>query len=454
MSDAIARDGRRPIGRDTAQPPASLSGQLMEVLARRPVSERDLEMTALFTLDAVAGIVGAQHHLKAQPITRWLAAEGGGISRMAMRLGALSNILEMDSMHRASAIHAGTVVVPAALAVGQALGSDGRRVLTAILKGCEAAYRIGRAVGPAHYRTYQNTATVGPFGAAVAAGLLMELSASEMVHALGNAGSQSGGFWEFLSDGALTKQLHAGGSAERGVAAAQLAQRGFTGPARILEGDRAFFHASCPDGDPDAVLRSPDAPWELWDNSYKPWPSPRHTHPTIDAALELAGLIEGRSIRGVEVDTYQTALDLCDEPSPTNEHQARFSLRHCAVIALLDGRVSFASFEDAAIRRAAGLVGRTTVRAAEPFRSAYPRAWGAEICVTLENGEGHVRRREHAKGDPEAPMSPAEMTAKAAELLRMGGVANVDALIGQVMAMVRGSPVPDFLAVGRVGGAR
>lgn len=424
----------------------SLSGELVALLARRPVSERDLEMTALFTLDAMAGMVGARAHPKARPILDWLASEGGGASRAAFRLAALSNILEMDSMHRASAIHAGTVVVPAALAVGQSLGSDGRDVLTAILKGCEAAFRIGRAVGPAHYRVYQNTATVGPFGAAVAAGLLLDLSASQLAHALGNAGTQAGGFWEFLVDGTLTKQLHAGGSAERGVAAAQLAKRDFTGPSRILEGDRAFFRTTCPDGDPGAVLRSPEAPWELWNNSYKPWPSPRHTHPAIDAALDLSSLVRSRPIRAIEIDTYQAALDLCDESCPTNEHEAKFSLRHCVTIALLDGQIGFASFEDEAIHRAADLVGRTRVRAAEPFRSAYPHAWGAEVRVTLDSGETLSRSRDHAKGDPEAPMSREEMAAKARELFRVGAVSDPDELMATVLRMAQGDPPPDLLA--------
>jgi 2-methylcitrate dehydratase PrpD len=350
----------------------------------------------------------------------------------------------MDSMHRGSAIHAGTVVVPAALAVGQALGSDGRSVLSAILKGCEAAYRIGRAVGPTHYQIYQNTATVGPFGASVAAGLLMDLSPTAFVHAFGNAGSQSGGFWEFLADGVLTKQLHAGSSAERGVVAAQLAQRGFTGPSRILEGDRAFFKAMCPDGDPDAVLRTPDALWELWNNAYKPWPSPRHTHPAIDAALALSSIIDGRVIRDVEVDTYQVALDLCDEPSPSNEHQAKFSLRHCAAIALLDGAVGFSSFEGDAIRRARDIVGRTTVRATETFTAAYPQAWGAEVRVALEGGDMIVQHRAHAKGDPEAPMSRGEIMAKAETLFRLGGVPEPGDLSAAVLNMVHGAPVPNI----------
>ncbi len=112
---------------------------------------------------------------------------------------------------------------------------------------------------------------------------------------------------------------------------------------------------------------------------------------------------------------------------------------------MLDKRVGFVSFEDESIHRAGSLVDRTTVRAAEPFTSAYPQAWGAEVLVTLESGETLVRSREHAKGDPEAPMSRVEMTAKAEELLRIGGVAKPDGLIANVLGMARGGLVPDIL---------
>jgi hypothetical protein len=50
------------------QASASLSERLLALLARRPVSEHDLEMTAMFTLDAIACIVGARRHPNARRI--------------------------------------------------------------------------------------------------------------------------------------------------------------------------------------------------------------------------------------------------------------------------------------------------------------------------------------------------------------------------------------------------
>src|SRR5690606_27894555 len=227
----------------------------------------------------------------------------------------------------------GCVVVPAAYALAAKHGKGGRELLTAILHGFEAAARVGMAVGPEHYRIWHNTATCGPFGAAMAAAALLDLDDEAAINALGNAGSQSSGLWQFLETGAMTKHLHAGHAAEAGVRAGELAALGFTGPARILEGEKGFFRAACPDANPDAVTRDPDAPWQLVRTSIKPWPSCRHTHPTIDAGEELRArlLRDGVSldqIAEIVVETYQAALDVCDRPVAASDYEAKFSLQH------------------------------------------------------------------------------------------------------------------------------
>ncbi|MEK9971722.1 MAG: MmgE/PrpD family protein, partial [Ferrovibrio sp.] len=102
-----------------------------------------------------------------------------------------------------------------------------------------------------------------------------------------------------------SKHLHAGRAAEAGLLAADLASRGFSGPPKILEGDKGFFKATCADPQPDRLLSNPDAPWQLRLTSIKPWPSCRHTHPTIDAGLSLAPRIGNRKIERIRVATYQ-----------------------------------------------------------------------------------------------------------------------------------------------------
>ena len=55
-------------------------------------------------------------------------------------------------------------------------------------------------------------------------------------HALGSAGTQAAGLWEFLRDAADSKQLHTAKAAADGLLSAYLARAGVTGARRILEG--------------------------------------------------------------------------------------------------------------------------------------------------------------------------------------------------------------------------
>ena len=413
----------------------SLTEQLVQFIEAKPISEADLEKASHYVLDALANTRAGQSTEPGRIIRAWAEGAGHDAGREAFRLGALTHILEADDLHRESVTHPGCVVVPAACALAGSTRADGRAFLTAVLKGFEAMCRIGAAVGPTHYRTWHNTATCGPFGSAYAAGTLLGLEPRAMVHALGNAGTQSAGLWEFIASGAMSKHLHAGRAAEAGVVAAELAAHGFTGAPSILEGPRGFFAAACPDADPEAVLRAPEAPWQLHRTSIKPWPSCRHTHPAIDAALELAPQVD--RFRRVEARTYGAAVDVCDNVRPSTEYEAKFSLQHCIAAALIDKKVVFASFGTTARARHADLASQIELASGSPYDEAYPRAWGASVRVVLEDGRVLEAKRKHALGDPDAPLSPHRLEAKARDLLALGGV-DPEPLVKQVRALSAG----------------
>ncbi|MBX3495694.1 MAG: MmgE/PrpD family protein [Parvibaculum sp.] len=434
--------------------PTSLTAGLVGLIRGKPVTAADLDAAALFTLDAVANSLAGRNSDPGRVLMNWWQARGASNAapepaRIAFLMGALCHILETDDLHRESVVHPGCVVVPAAWALASARGATGRAFLEAVLHGFEAATRVGMAVGPAHYRIWHNTATCGPFGAAMAAASLLGLSDDAAVHALGNAGSQSSGLWQFLETGAMTKHLHAGHAAEAGVNAAELAAFGFTGPPQILEGEKGFFRAACPDADPAAVLRKPDAPWQLVRTSIKPWPSCRHTHPTIDAAAELrarlaADGIAADAIEAVDVSTYAAAIDVCDRPVVQSDYEAKFSLQHTAAAALLFPLVDFEAFGAAARDRCAPLAARVRVHAADPWVSAYPANWGGRVRVRLTNGMELAADRTDAKGDPEAPLSRDEMIEKAAMLLHHGGIENPKPLIDAILGLAASAALPDL----------
>lgn len=421
----------------------TLSAQLIQLVNEKPVTEEDLAQAALFVLDTLASVIAGRDSEVGAILCHWAdqAAEDAG--RRAFLLGSLAHILEVDDLHRASVVHPGCVVVPAAWAVAERERADGKAFLTAVLHGYEAATRIGMAVGPTHYRIWHNTATCGPFGAALAAAHLTQLDAVATQHALGNAGTQAAGLWQFLETGAMTKHLHAGRAAEAGVLAADLARLGFTGPPAILEGAKGFFAATCPDADPDAVIRDLAAtPWQLRQTSLKPWPSCRHTHPTIDAAQALRREIDPYAIDHILVETYQTALDVCDRPDPQSDYHAKFSLQHCVAAALLQDRIDFSSFQTSARSTLMDYRARVTLRAEASYCRAYPTAWGSTVTVTQQGGDQFTAHRAHAKGDPENPLTAHEVIAKAQQLFDYAKFSHGKELVSRILRLVDGGSIP------------
>ncbi len=241
----------------------------------------------------------------------------------------------------------------------------------------------------------------------------------------------------------MSKHLHTARAAESGVLAALLAKLGFTGAADILEGEKGFYNGLCPDPAPGAIVADPDGPWELLNSSIKPWPCCRHTHPTIDAAIELHGRLDGAEIRKVSVGAYQAALDVCDRPDPRDPYSAKFSLQHCAAIALADGKVEQSSFDADARSRIAAERAKVELGLAAAVDRAYPRSWGTDLRVETADGRVLEAVRKDAKGDPENPVTPNELSAKARALLIEGGMtaSAADRFVAAVLGLADDQPV-------------
>lgn len=330
--------------------------------------------------------------------------------------GAASHVMELDDIHKGSIIHAATVVIPAALAIAEWKELSGKELIAAVVAGYEVCFRIGEAVSPSHYYYWHNTATCGTFGAVTAAGKLLGLSEDEMVNALGNAGSQAAGLWEFIVDGAMTKQLHTGKAAMNGTMAALLAQKGFTGPKKILEGGRGFFNAMSEEHDASRITENLGQEFKILENSFKIHASCRHTHHAVDLLIDIFKEQHPalEDIELVEVDSYQVALNITDDANPQTEYAAKFSLQFCSALALLNGRAGLEDFNgdklwDEEVR---SLVKKVTVGVDSAIDGSYPKQWGAAVNVLLKDGEKIHKQTDFPKGDPENAVTSEELLEK------------------------------------------
>ncbi len=334
----------------------------------------------------------------------------------ALLNGAASHIVELDDIHKASIIHAGTVVIPAALAVAEWKQCSGSELIAAIVAGYEVCYRIGEAVTPSHYYYWHNTATCGTFGAAAAACKLLGLSEAQIVHALGSAGTQAAGLWEFIADGAMSKHLHPGKAAMNGILSALLAEKGFTGASKILEGERGFFKAMAKEYDETRITAGLGERYKITENSFKVHASCRHTHHAIDLVLELLRDfdLDPQEIERIHVKTYQVALHITDNPQPDSVYAAKFSLQFCTALAFVKGRAGLAEFSedslwDPAVR---DLMKRIEVSVSPDIDAAYPHKWAATLEVVKTDGDTLTRHADYPRGDVENPVTRQELIEK------------------------------------------
>jgi 2-methylcitrate dehydratase PrpD len=411
----------------------SVTRQLAETLAATTVADLPaavLEDARRAILDwlgsALAGAVEQPARLTQRVVRRLGASDeatvfGGGRAAAAVAAlanGVASHILELDDIHKGSTIHGAAPIIPAALAVAEREHADGASFIRAVALGYEAALRIGEAVNPSHYRFWHPTGTAATFGAASAAGSLLNLTADEMVHALGNAGTQAAGLWEFNTDGAMSKHLHPGKAAFNGVLSADLARAGFTGATRILEGERGFFHAMSSAHDPTRITDGLGSNWKISENGFKLHACCGHTHSAVDLAI-AARLRQNwdadqvlSSVANVLVETYGPGYEIVKQSEPRTPYQAKFSMAYCVAAGLLEGRVGLDQFSadrlgPAGVREGdlATLLQRTRVTVADDLTNRYPAAWPARLTLTLTDGSVVRSSSDYPKGNPENPVS-------------------------------------------------
>ena len=268
-----------------------------------------------------------------------------------------------------------------------------------------------------------------------------------MRDALGSAGTQAAGLWEFNADGAMSKHLHPGKAAFNGVLSADLARVGFTGAGRIIEGERGFCRAMSTDPAPDRITAGLGSTWKISENCYKLHSCCGHTHTAIDTALDLRadqGWADGEAARvvaGVRIALYGPGYGIVREMDPRTPYQAKFSIAYCVAVGLLEGIVGLAQFgperfgpDGVADPALAGLLRRTTVVVAPDLTARYPARWPARVALTLADGTALSGGADFPRGNPENPVPPAVLEGKFRGLVTPGYGA---ALAERAIAAVR-----------------
>jgi len=286
------------------------------------------------------------------------------VADAAMVNGSAAHAFELDDYHNAK-LHAGAIAVPAALAMGEKLGSDGKAIITAIAAGYETMIRSSLASNPSatRLRGWHITGIYGPFAAAAACASLMKLNPEQTAWALGLAGTQGAGTWAFNADGTMSKRLHAGKAAHSGVLAAEpIARSGGSGvcigcktarrrdPSQIYEfADGGVLKAHSDNSDVTLLTRDLGRVWHTDKNSIKPYSCCGSAHAYIDAALAVRKKIGApwNSQQRVKVGLSKVVDVQCGfDYAPGSSLNAQMSVRYVIAAALADGQVLPPQFTD------------------------------------------------------------------------------------------------------------
>ncbi|WP_299355632.1 MmgE/PrpD family protein [uncultured Shimia sp.] len=304
--------------------------------------------------------------------------------------------------------HAGSAVFPAMMAMAQAqehpmTGAEFATILA-------IAYEISCRAGLAQHATCADYHTSGAWtavGVAAAGARLLGGDAEVIRHAAG-IGEYHGPRSQMMRciDFPTNVRDGVGWGAPSGVTGAYLAREGFTGaPALTCEG---------PGSEPfwDDLGQG----WRLVDHThYKAYPCCRWAHPAVDGVAHLmqAHDLQHSDVAAVEIKTFHYATRLAGQ-SPQTQDEFAYAIAFPVAAMIVRGQVGVAELSQDALNDPDILrVSKATTLIDDDHMTAIStdKRW-AEVTLVLQDGTRLTDKPRTPRGDPDMPLSDAEITAK------------------------------------------
>jgi 2-methylcitrate dehydratase PrpD len=302
---------------------------------------------------------------------------------------------ELDDLLPASIIHPGTVIIPAVLAMAEAVDASGATLLRGIVTGYECMARLSLAIGmePSH-RGFHKTAVVGPVAAAIACGVVSGLSVQQTICAAGLACSTSSGIKAFAggSGGGMVKRMHGGRAAEAGVRTARLAARGFTGPSAAIDGSFGLLEVFAgKSAEPRYLTDGLGEQWALDGLWVKVYPICGWIQGVVQLLAAMRGsapLPLGR-VEKVLVGTSAFAVRNNANVAPADTMEAQYSIPYCVAVALAGDAAEPREYSPPAIHdpERLALARRVALHVDAESEAVYPARFGSRVELHLSNGE-------------------------------------------------------------------
>ena len=309
--------------------------------------------------------------------------------------------------------------IPAILAAAEYAGADAQTFITAVVLAYEIHGRMADELGL--WRRGWDHASYMTLASAAGAAKVMGLDYAQTANALSLA-AVTGFYLGQTRTGQVSKWKGCaeGNGSRNGVFAALMAKRGMTGPEAAFEGAKGLFKVASSPVDMPPFGGTSNEVFKLQIAQHKYFPSDHETqccaHPFIELGERLKGRLE--DIEEIVVDTYRLTMEVAaDSPEkwdPQTRETADHSLPYTMALCLTQGGYWLDDFEPEKIKRPElrPLMKKIKVRETEECNNNFPESNSFRIEVKMKNGEIVKAGIDHAKGDPQNPMTDEEIVTK------------------------------------------
>ena len=339
-----------------------------------------------------------------------------------------SHARDYDEYQPDAVCHTGVSVIPTLLAVAEAEAKKGNKVsgkkaLSTIVLAVDFFLRMGFAVqAPINETGWIYSPTLGHFGSALTAALLMNLDEDKTVSTLGIAYAQVAGNQQSSADTTLTKRMQPGFATRSGIFSAYLSRVGVTGARNIIDGKYNYFFVYLRDkADRSVLTKDLGKEYYIPRLSYKLYPVCGMCQGPIGSTLHIMETygVKAEDVESIRIGTSRQAIDSCAEPTevkfnPQTVVDAQFSIPYSVSSILLRGKCNLSDLTDEAIADPAAkeMMKKISVYVDEDIDRDFSRGVPpAVVTIKTKDGKEYTANAPQ-KGHPQNPLTMEDMRAK------------------------------------------
>ncbi|MFA5399765.1 MAG: MmgE/PrpD family protein [Dehalococcoidia bacterium] len=331
--------------------------------------------------------------------------------------GVLAHALDYDDIVDEAGVHPTLCTVPAAFALAEKRGGvSGKEFIASVALGNDLICRLGSAIKRKQdglVLGFRPAPVLGVFGAAAAAGKILQLDRDRIVDALGIAFHQAaaGTFEVFLSPGdPKIRELYGGSIGMQAALAALMAQRGVTGIKTSFEGPAGLFNLYFQGKyDNDYLIGDLGKRYDGVNVGLKAWSANRIMHNHVQAALELTREHDINPADIEQITLYVTEIQKRyageERKKPATGTEARISLPFCVGAAIANKGLRLKSFASEGLTDKVALMLAQKIMA-EDISYGEVKSFFApgKVSIKLKSAAVYTRQIDHPFGHPLNPM--------------------------------------------------